>query len=111
MSKEVADHVRSIAADLSAGTDAEWAREHLAETGEEASAFDYLESALDIEYVIGSDGEYRGGRVLVAFGGPNIWVDTQNGTVDGYWWGDTAHETFEDALGLDDALRELWGSR
>ena len=72
------------------------------------SGFDYLRDALDIEYIIGGDGEYRGARVLVAFGGPNIWVDTRHNRVDVHWWMESASVGFVDNIGLDDALPELW---
>ena len=75
-------------------------------------AFDYLSDALDIEYTVNSKREYLGARVLVAFGGPNIWINTRNKTVEGYWWSDRAETNyFEDKLGLDDALEELWNMR
>ena len=64
---------------------------------EDISAFDYLQDALDIEYIVGSDGQYRGARVLVAFGGPNIWIDTQRGIVEGAWWENHAKATFNDS--------------
>lgn len=83
----------------------------LNDDGEHISAFDYLADALDIEYIVTSKGEYLGARVLVAFGGPNIWIDTRKGIVAGAWWGDTASASFKDNLGLDDALSELWACR
>ena len=79
---------------------------------EPQGAFDYLSDALDIEYTVDSKGEYLGARVLVAFGGPNIWINTRHKTVEGYWWSDRAEANyFEDKLGLDDALEELWSMR
>jgi hypothetical protein len=75
------------------------------------SAFDYLQDALDIEYVVNGKGEYLGARVLVAFGGPNIWVNTRTNTVEGHWWGESARASFDDGIGLDDALSELWACR
>lgn len=75
------------------------------------SAFDYLQDALDIEYIVNGKGEYLGARVLVAFGGPNIWVDTRRGIVEGHWWGDYATASFNDGIGLDEALEELWNCR
>ena len=77
----------------------------------EPSAFDWLQGALDIEYIVDGKGEYRGARVLVAFGGPNIWVDTKRGIVDGHWWSDAASARFVDNIGLDEALREFWDCR
>ena len=79
--------------------------------GEAMSAFDYLQNALDIEYIVNSKGEYLGARVLVAFGGPNIWVNTRTGIVEGAWWSDRAEARFVDNIGLDDALSELWACR
>ena len=74
------------------------------------SGFDYLEDVLDIEYVINSRKEYLGARILVSFGGPNIWVDTRTKTVEGYWWGERAEASYShDEIGLDEACGELWG--
>ncbi len=79
---------------------------------EPQGAFDYLSDALDIEYTVDSKGQYLGARVLVAFGGPNIWINTRNKSVDGYWYSDRAEaHYFNDELGLDDALEELWNMR
>lgn len=83
------------------------------ETGEEYSAYDFLETdALDWEYRIGRDGEYRSAHVLVGFGGPNIWIDTATRTLDVYWDGH-AVETLPSSLtdALDEALEELWAMR
>jgi len=71
-------------------------------------ATSFMEDALDIQYIINQDKTYRGARVLVAFGGPNIWVNTQRGEVEGYWWGDDATADFIDNIGLDDYLHETY---
>ena len=94
-------HVQAIADALSTGVDSE---------GEEFWAFDYLEDALDVEYVVNSQRECLGGRVLVAFGGPNIWVDTRTMTVEGSWWGNRQEASFKDAIGLEEAIIEWWES-
>jgi len=75
-----------------------------------ATGFDFLESALDIQYIVAGDREtVYGADILVAFGGPNIWVNTKNRTVTGTWGGDRIVETYSgDALGLDDDLETLW---
>jgi len=99
---DLKEHVQSIARRIS---EADF---DLNDDGEELSAFDYLQSALDIEYIVNSKREYLGARVLVAFGGPNIWVNTRTGTVEGHWWGDSATASFTDAIGLDEALSELY---
>jgi hypothetical protein len=78
------------------------------EGDDEWSVYDYLQDVLDIEYIIGSDGTYRGARILVAFGGPNIWIDTRHKLVEGYWWQNKAQCSFDDDIGLCDALEELY---
>jgi len=72
------------------------------------SAMDYLSDVLDIEYRVGSDKKYRSSEVLVAFGGPNIWIDTKTEMVRGAWWGDGASLSYTDNMGIDDALEELF---
>ena len=51
---------------------------------------DYFDDFYDIDYVIGSDKHYKACRVLVAFGGPNIYIDTWKKEVQLFWWSDTA---------------------
>jgi len=79
------------------------------EHGETQTAFDYLQDALDIEYIVNSKKEYLGARVLVAFGGPNIWINTRTKQVEGYWWGDSCVMSYSvDEMDLDGALSELY---
>jgi hypothetical protein len=107
---DLQNHVNSIADNLTSPPD-EWNKGRDIESEGEFSAFDYLQDALDIEYIVNGKGEYLGARVLVAFGGPNIWVNTRTGTVEGHWWSDSATASFRDNLGLDDALSELWNCK
>jgi hypothetical protein len=100
---DLQQHVDQIASTLSHGFGDE-----LNHDSESMTAFDYLQDALDIEYIINSRKEYLGARVLVAFGGPNIWVDTRKSIVEAAWWGDKAVAIFQDNIGLDDALSELF---
>jgi|TARA_R110002095_G_scaffold205580_1_gene189045 hypothetical protein len=95
------NHVDSIAHDLSNGM--------TNEEGEPVHGFDYLEDVLDIQYIVTSERQYLAARVLVAFGGPNIWINTQTKTVEGYWWDESAFASYyEDEIGIDEALEELW---
>ena len=76
------------------------------------SGFDYLADVLEIQYIVTGAGEYLAARILVAFGGPNIWINTQTKTVEGYWWGDSAFASYyDDAMDIDAACRELWECR
>jgi len=103
MSKDIKNHVQHIADMLSRGFEGEKNSDD-----EDFNVFDYLQDALDIEYTVNNRGEYLGARVLVAFGGPNIWVNTRTHTVEGHWWGDSAYASFTDNIGLDEALREMF---
>jgi hypothetical protein len=105
---DLQNHVNSIAATLTSPPWEELNDGRDTDNDGEYSAFDYLENALDIEYIVNGKGEYLGARVLVAFGGPNIWVNTRTWTIEGHWWSDKATASFKDNLGLDDALSELW---
>ena len=72
-------------------------------------AFDYLSDALDFEWVLASDKKtLLGARILVAFGGPNIWINTRTKTVEGHWWGESATVSYEDSIGLEDALETIF---
>lgn len=107
--KMLKDQVDAIANRLTEGiVDPDWSPEDNDNNADEPSAFDWLEGALDIEYIVNSKREYLGARVLVAFGGPNIWVDTKRGVVEGYWWNEKATASFKDNIGLDEALETLW---
>ena len=72
------------------------------------TGYDYLDDVLDIKYIVGSDGTYYGAEIMVTFGGPNIYVDTRDNTVYGYWGSDRAQWGFLDEIGLDDACEELY---
>jgi len=70
-------------------------------------ASEFMEDVYDIEWITHQDHSYKAARLMVAGGGPNIWVNTQDGTVDGYWGTDKVHWHYTDNLGLDDYLSEL----
>jgi hypothetical protein len=114
---KIESHVQSIRADIESGITYEAAgiecpEEYGSDPAETITALDYLEGVLDIEYIVSRTGGYLGARVLVAYGGPNIWINTRTQEIEGYWWGDSARASYiGDAMGLDDALRELWECR
>lgn len=81
-------HVESIADDLVKIYDGAYPEQN--EDGEDMTFYDYFYDPLDIEYRIGYDRQFRSVKLLVAFGGPNIWVDTGSGEVVGAWWTDSA---------------------
>ena len=95
--------------DMTFDTESE-AKEYLdASDGELIDGLDYLSDVLDIEYIVNSKKEYLGARVLVTFGGPNIWINTRTSQVEGFWWGDKSIQSYNnDVMNLDDALETLY---
>jgi hypothetical protein len=81
------------------------------ETGEkrQETASDWMGGVYDIEWITHQDKTYKAARLLVAGGGPNIWVNLQTNTVDGYWGTDKCSWGFVDNIGLDDYLEEMYG--
>ena len=77
----------------------------------EGNAHEWMEGVYDIEWITFRDHSYKAARLMVAGGGPSIWVNLQTKTVDGYWWGDTCKCPFVDNLGLDEYLEELHSCR
>ena len=71
---------------------------------EQQGIIDFLEDALDIEYRCNSRKEYRSAEVMVAWGGPNIYIDTADSYVKLYWGGENA--TFPLSYDARDALDE-----
>ena len=75
-----------------------------------ASAGDYLSDVLDIHYLVNSDRTYRSARILIAFGGPNAWIDTRTSQLEVSWWSAPEYRPLPAAFvdGLDDYLSEMW---
>ena len=71
------------------------------------TAHEWMEGIYDIEWITFRDHSYKAARLLVAGGGPNIWVNLQDMNVEGYWASDRVIEPFIDNLGLDEYLEEL----
>ena len=109
MSSEIKAHVLSIVATMNHGFEG-YGEEN--EDGDIATAYDYLTDVLDINWILDSNRELKGARLLVAFGGPNIWIDTTKGTVEGAWWGDNFTGDYntdsEFARELDEALQTIY---
>lgn len=79
------------------------------EEGQEAW-FDYWSDILDISYLVTRDKSYKAVKVLVAFGGPNIWIDTESGYIEGYWWVDRARAELPRNVieAIDNYFEESW---
>ena len=77
--------------------------------GRHKDASAWMEDVYDIEWITHKDKTYKSARLMVAGGGPNIWVNLQRKVVQGYWWGDYCEHHFTDNLGLDEYLEEMYG--
>jgi len=80
-------------------------------TAGKEDASKWMEGVYDIEWITHQDHTYKAARLLVAGGGPNIWVNLLTNTVDGYWGSDKVTWGFVDNIGLDDYLEELHGCK
>ena len=71
---------------------------------------EWMEDVYDIEWITFQDGTFKGARLLVAGGGPTIWVNVKTDEVEGYWAGDYCTQAFQDNLDLRAYLEELHAS-
>ena len=76
----------------------------------EETASDWMENVYDIEWITFNDGSFKGARLLVAGGGPTIWVNVKTDEVEGYWAGDYYTQAFQDNLDLRAYLEDLHAS-
>ena len=73
------------------------------------TAHDWMEGVYDIRYLVDREKRYMGCELMVAGGGPTIWVNTWTNEVEGYWGSDKVLEPFIDNIGLDDYNEEMYG--
>ena len=72
-------------------------------------ASEWMEGVYDIRYIVDREKRYYSAELLVAGGGPTIWVSLNEMEVQGYWGGDRVTVPFADNLGLDDYCEEMYG--
>lgn len=74
------------------------------------SIYDYFDDVYDIEYRIGSDKELRSVCLMIACGGPNIYVDTGSKNVELYWWTERASYPLSSnaVASIDEFAEELY---
>ena len=79
---------------------------------EQFTFYNQFEDVYDIEYRVESKhaDTIKSVSLMVAFGGPNIYVDTADCKVKLYWWRDYAECEFSRAVGdeITDMFNELW---
>lgn len=79
---------------------------------EQVGMIDWLEDGIyDVRYILDSNREYLGVELMIACGGPNIWVSTLTSSVELYWWGDRASYSLSGSAvdELDEVGRALYG--
>jgi hypothetical protein len=74
------------------------------EIGDEVTASEYLCDSFDIEYTVTQALDYKSAVVTVALGGPNIFINTSNNEVEGYWGSERVSIPFTDNMGIDEHL-------
>lgn len=79
---------------------------------EAISIYDYFDDVFDIEYRVSSDKTYRSVCVMIACGGPNIYIDTATKNVELYWWSDKASYplSLEAVNEIDNYFEELFNN-
>ena len=92
--------VKNIAEDITDGL-------KIDDTSGTGTVSEYMEDVYNIEWITHQDHSYKAARLLVAGGGPNIWVNLQTNTVDGYWGSDKRSWGFVDNIGLNDYLEAI----
>ena len=73
--------------------------------------WDYLSDVYNVEFRVDSSKELRSVQIMVACGGPNIYLDTASRDVELYWWTEKARWplSWDAVQALDDWAEEYWG--
>ena len=90
---------KNIAEDITAGNP---------DDKDSRTASAWMEDVYDIRYIVDRDKRYLGAELMVAGGGPTIWVNLDTKYVEGYWGGDKVTEPFTDNLDLDSYCEEMY---
>lgn len=78
---------------------------------EQLGLWDYFNDYYNLEYRIESDRRtVRSVQIMVACGGPNIYIDTASKAVELYWWSDRADYplSYEVCNAINEMFQELW---
>ena len=65
--------------------------------------------AYDVKYTVDGDGTYLGVRIMLAGGGPTVYLDTYHEEIQGYWGGDSCKLIISDFDYIDDYWEEMYG--
>ena len=71
---------------------------------------DYFDDIYNLRHIVDDELDYRSVRVMVACGGPNVWVDTDSMAVELYWCSDHVSYALlsSTVTEIDDYFREVY---
>lgn len=78
---------------------------------EPASLWDYFENDIyNIDYVVDSNKELEAVRVMIACGGPNIYINTWDKQVELFWWSESGKYYLSSDIcdAINDYFEQLW---
>lgn len=77
---------------------------------EQLGLYDWLADALDVEYTVDSNLDYKAAKIYVTLGGPTVWIDTRDNAVHLAWGTDTAWYPLDTdtAAAVDAAAEEAY---
>jgi hypothetical protein len=64
--------------------------------------------AYSVRYIIDGSGEYLGAKLMLAGGGPTVWLDTFEGVIQGFWGSDRCSFPIYDYEYIDDYCEEMY---
>lgn len=73
---------------------------------EQVTMYDYFNDVYNIEYHIDGNGEYKSVELMVACGGPNIYVSTKSCAVELYWGSD--QEIYRITSDAIEQINDVW---
>ena len=104
MCKRIADDITEKAITRYNG----WETDH-DEDDEGTLASRFMDHVYDIRYIVDREKCYMGAELMVAGGGPTIWVNLYTKEVEGYWGTDRVQWAFQDNIGLDEYCEDMYG--
>lgn len=77
---------------------------------ETLSLYDYFDDYYNIDWILDSNKELQAVRVMVACGGPNIYINTWDKQVELFWWTDSGKYYLDNDLcnAINSIFEEYW---
>ena len=80
------------------------------EDGEMMTLIEYFDDFLDVNYTVNYRREYKSASICIGYGGPNIYIDTDDAYVKLYWGATRAEAPFSYTVrdAIDDIFAEYY---